>query len=120
MDLQIEAETPPLERWKDGSIRIAGTRLLLETIVISYKQGDSAEEIAHNFPSASVQNVYAVIAYYLRHRDDVEAYLAEQTRRGEEVRREIEAQFPPDPGLKARLLARREKMEAERHADALR
>jgi uncharacterized protein (DUF433 family) len=120
MNLLIEPEAPPLKQWEDGSIRVAGTRLLLEMIVISYKQGDSPEKIVDSFPAASLKDVYAVIAYYLRHTPEVEAYLAWVEQEGDRIQKENEARFPRDPNLKARLLERRSKMEAERHADALR
>lgn len=55
----------------------------------------------------SLADVYAIFAYYLRHRPEVEIYLAEQEREGEEIRTRIEAAFPPE-GLRAKLLARLE------------
>ena len=48
-----------------------------------------------------------IFAYYLRHRAEVEAYLAAQAREGAEIRVWIETYDPPD-GLRARLLARLE------------
>jgi hypothetical protein len=45
-----------------------------------------------------------IFAYYLRHRAEVEAYLAEQEREGADIQFRIEANDPPE-GLRARLLA---------------
>ncbi len=45
-------------------------------------------------------------AYYMRHRAEVESYLAEQQRRGDEVRERIETIYPPEEGLRTKLLAR--------------
>jgi hypothetical protein len=50
-------------------------------------------------------DVYAVISYYLRHQNDVEAYLQQRQERAEGVRVENERQFPSH-GLRDRLLAR--------------
>jgi hypothetical protein len=51
--------------------------------------------------------VYAVITYYLRHREDVERYLAERERLAGEVRQRIE-QGQGDLGeIRRRLLASR-------------
>lgn len=118
MELLIEAEAPPLTRWDDGSIRVDGTRLLLETIITAYKMGDCPEEIAASFPAASLRDIYAVITYYLGHKDEVEEYLTEVEREGAALQAEIEARCPRDPNLKARLLQRRAEMEAERNAPA--
>jgi hypothetical protein len=52
-------------------------------------------------------DVYAVIAYYLRHKEEVEAYLQEQERLSEKIREENEQRFP-SKGLRDRLLARRQ------------
>jgi hypothetical protein len=54
------------------------------------------------------RRVRAAIAYYPRHRAEVDAYLANQRPLADEVRREVEAWFP-QAGLRARLLARRAK-----------
>jgi hypothetical protein len=40
-------------------------------------------------------DVYAVITYYLWHRQEVDAYLAERRGKEEEVKRENESRFPP-------------------------
>lgn len=96
----------PLVFPDDGSaIRVTGTRLTLDAIVGAFNRGATAEEIAQEYPAISLPDVYAVIAYYLRHRDEVEGYLA--TRAGEhtELRREIEAR-PEYQDLRKRLLAR--------------
>lgn len=53
-----------------------------------------------DFDTLDLADVYAVIAYYLRHGAEVDAYLAEQRRLADEVRREIEARFP-QAGLRA-------------------
>ncbi|SRR5258706_7138509 len=57
-------------------IRLRGHRIGLEHVVEAYKEGETPEQIAAYYKSLSLEQVYAVIAYYLRNRDDVEAYLA--------------------------------------------
>jgi hypothetical protein len=51
-------------------------------------------------------DVYAVIAYYLRHRTELDAYLKEREQEAQKMGEEIEQEFPPD-GIRARLMARR-------------
>jgi len=96
----------PLTFPEDGSaIRVAGTRLTLDTIVGAFKRGATAEEIAQDYPPVSLPDVYAAIAYYLRHRDEVEEYLAKRASEHAELRREIEGR-PEYQELRQRLLAR--------------
>jgi uncharacterized protein (DUF433 family) len=58
------------------SIRVAGTRVGMETIVRDYLEGASPEEIGLRYPTLSLEQVHATITYYLAHRAEVEAYVA--------------------------------------------
>lgn len=78
----------------------------LATVITAFKQGDTPEEIVADFDTLDLADVYVVLAYYLRHQEDVEAYLREQQREADELRREVEARFS-QAGLRERLLARR-------------
>jgi uncharacterized protein (DUF433 family) len=106
MALLIEANPVPLRADPDGAIRVAGTRLTLDTIVTAYRDGAPPEEIAKRFPGLSLPDAYAVIGYYLRYRQEVEAYLDARRQAAEAIRREIEAGSPPQPS-RDQLLARR-------------
>lgn len=107
MTLPLKAETLPLETDPHGVIRVGGTRVTLETVIGAFKDGAAAEEILERYPSVSLADIYAVIAYYLRHRDEVDAYIREQEKEAENVRLENEARFAPQ-GIRERLLARRD------------
>ena len=61
-----------------GVWRVAGTRTSLDSVVIGFRQGQSAEKIQCNFPALSLEQVYGTIAYYLGHRQEVEEYLPQQ------------------------------------------
>ena len=110
MELLIESEAPPLKHWDDGSIRVGGTRLLLEIVIYAYNSGQSAEEITHYYPPIKLADVHSVIAYYLRHRNQVDEYVAEVERDAKRIHAEIEAKFPTT-GLRERLLARQKAMQ---------
>jgi uncharacterized protein (DUF433 family) len=58
----------------DG-FRIAGTRVSLDSIVYAFRDGLSAESIAENFPTLSLEQVYGAIAFYLANREAVDATL---------------------------------------------
>jgi uncharacterized protein (DUF433 family) len=98
-------EPIPLSTDADGVIRVAGTRVTLDTVIDTFMTGASPEEIAQDFPVLRLDDVYAVITYYLRHRTEVDASLRERRARAEGIRREIEA-YSPQTGLRDRLLAR--------------
>lgn len=98
-------EPIPLSTDANGVIRVADTRVTLGTVIDSFLTGASPEEIAQDFPVLRLDDVYAVITYYLRHRTEVDAYLRERRTRAEALRREIET-HSPQTGLRDRLLAR--------------
>jgi len=107
MNLVGVVESIPLKTDAHGVVRIGETRVTLDTLVYEFEQGSTAEEIAYQFDMLNLADVYAVIAYYLRHQDEVKAYLQEQERQAIEIREKIEQQFP-SKGLRERLLAKRQ------------
>jgi len=104
--LAFEAKPPPLDTTSDGVIRVAGTRVSLETIVMAFDAGATAEEIVQRYPSLDLADVYAVISYVLGNRSAVDEYLRTRGTAIEALRTEIERHLPAD-GIRARLLARR-------------
>jgi uncharacterized protein (DUF433 family) len=99
-------EILPLAVGPDGVIRVARTRVTLETLIGAFQDGATAEEIAQQYPSVSLGDVYQVIGYYLHHRVEVDGYLAECQQASEAVREQNERRWNPE-GVRARLLARR-------------
>ena len=67
-----------LTRTPEGSIRIAGTRITLESVVRAFRDGATPEEICQDFPALALAQVYGIVAFYLTHTDEVEAYLQEE------------------------------------------
>ena len=85
------------------------TRVTLDTVIAAFTNGATAEEIVWQYPTLGLVDVYEVISYYLRHRDEVDAYLQERAKEAEAVQRQNEAQLDPH-GIRDRLLARRAEM----------
>jgi uncharacterized protein (DUF433 family) len=102
----LTAVPAPLEIDEDGACRVQGTRVRLDTILTAFHQGASAEEIVLRFPSVKLTDVYAIITYYLWHREQVDEYLKQRETVAETIRAENEARFPSQ-GVRQRLLARR-------------
>ncbi len=105
MTLVLDPLPVPLVE-KDGELRVTGTRVSLQFIVYEYREGASAEEIATRFPTVTLPQVHALLAYYLANKKNVDDYIAQREAKAAELRKEIETRFPPE-GLRERLLARR-------------
>lgn len=104
----LRTESIPLVTGADGVVRAHGTRVTLETLVAAFGEGATAEEIAQQYPSVSLADVYQVIGYYLRHSNELEPYLERRRRDIVETKRENETTWPP-AGIRDRLLARRQR-----------
>ena len=60
----------------DDDIRIKGTRVGIETVLDDYiHQAQSPEAIARNYPSVTLEQVYATILYYLHNKEALSKYL---------------------------------------------
>ena len=86
-------------------LRVAGTRVTLETLITAFSEGATAEEIVQQYPSLALADVYSVIGYYLRRSAEVEIYLQQRKTQAQAVRQQNELRFHPE-GLRDRLLAR--------------
>ncbi|MGB7416426.1 MAG: DUF433 domain-containing protein [Thermosynechococcaceae cyanobacterium] len=106
MTLAIDLEAPPIKTDIYGVVRVAKTRVTLDTVVTAFLEGCTPEEISEQYPSLQVSDIYLVVGYYLRHRDEVHAYLGERQHQSTIIQQEAEQQFNPI-GLRDRLLSRR-------------
>lgn len=105
MTLTIAAEPVPLRLDAGGTYRVGPTRIRLDSIVFLYNQGSSAGQIVSEFPSLDLADVHAVITYYLRHKEDVDAYVQQREHEAEELRVKIESQ-PQNKQLRENIAAR--------------
>ena len=115
--MELKSLAVPL-RIEDGAIKVADSRVLLDTIVEEFENGSSPERIAEDYDSLELADVYGAITYYLQHKAEVTEYIRQQELEGEELRRVIEARQPDRAALRAKLLARRAQMERDRAAPA--
>jgi uncharacterized protein (DUF433 family) len=106
MPIVIEPQTVPLQVTSEGAIRVVGTRIGLDVIVSHFNNGESPETIAAKFPTLSLSDAYAVIAFYLRNRREVDTVLAEQDATADALQSKIESQ-PHYRELRERLLNRK-------------
>jgi uncharacterized protein (DUF433 family) len=88
-----------------GVVRVGSSRISLDLVVEQYEDGMAPEDMVRAYDTLALADVYAVIAYYLRHRDEVRAYLKRRTEEAEALRAKIEAERPRVS--REELLARR-------------
>ena len=92
---------------RDGGYYIKGTRVSLASVVYAFLDGHSPESIQECYPLLTLEQVYGAIAFYLGHRAEVEAYLADKRRRYAEQR---QAARDGDPEFYEQMTARRKQM----------
>ena len=63
---------------REGGYWVAGTRVSLDSLVYAFREGQTAESLAQSFPVLTLEQVYGAIAYYLAHREVIDADLMEQ------------------------------------------
>jgi uncharacterized protein (DUF433 family) len=101
-------EAPPIREDATGALRVGDSRVLLDLVIRAFQDGATPETIVQRYSTLTLADVYAVIAYYLRHRSEVEAYLARREQKAEEVRLRLESQQGDLSEIRARLLAQRQ------------
>ncbi len=92
------------ERDEDG-IRLKGHRMWLEDILDLYLAGLTPDQMIdeEHFPTLTLDEVEAAVAYYHTHRVEVEAYL-EQQRAEAEAREQLANERPSATALRLRAI----------------
>jgi uncharacterized protein (DUF433 family) len=103
--LPLHADLPPLRVDEGGAVRVGKSRISLDLVVEQYENGMAPEDIVRAYDTLVLADVHGVIAYYLRHRDDVRAYLKRRQEEAESLRARIEGERPRIS--REELLARR-------------
>jgi uncharacterized protein (DUF433 family) len=99
--------TIPLSLNEASVMHVGNTRVSLDSVIVAFDDGATPEEIVQSYPTLNLSDVYAVISYYLQHREEVEEYMRQRRSDRLKLREEIESRFDPH-GIRARLLARRD------------
>ena len=99
-------DTISLSKDAQGVYRVGSSRVTLDLIVRAFNRGATAEEIAQDFPSLQLSDIYQVIGYYLKHGSELAEYFDRRAREEQEVFEAHEEEWSPR-GLRERLLARR-------------
>lgn len=99
-------DTIPLSKDVHGVYRVGGSRVTLDLVVRAFHRGATPEEIAQDFPSLQLRDIYQVIGYYLKHGSELAEYFDRRAREEKEMLEANRDEWSP-PGLRQRLLARR-------------
>ena len=105
MGILLQPEVPPLYQDTTGALRVGRSRVLVDLVIRAFQDGATPEAIAQRYPTATLADIYAVIAYYLRHQEDLDAYLDAREQQAREVRQRIEHHQGDLAGLRSRLRA---------------
>ena len=103
--LVLHADLPPLRVDEGGAVRVGKSRVSLDLVVEQYENGMTPEDMVRAYDTLALADVHAVIAYYLRHREEVRAYLKRRAEEANALRAKIEAERPRIS--REELLARR-------------
>ena len=98
------ADPVPLRADPGGILRVGNSRVSLDTVIAEYEQGADAEAIVHAYPTLDLADVYAVLAYYLRHQEEGNEYLRKRVLEAASLRQEIESRQPDRAARRARMM----------------
>jgi uncharacterized protein (DUF433 family) len=123
MHLPLEAIPVPLRDDGHGGLRVGETRVTFESLWHTHQQGASPAEIVEAFETLDQADVCAVLAWALRHPDDVNAYLKRRDEEAAQLRSKLEeAGIAPNQEesakLKEKLIARRNELQRQGAVDA--
>ncbi len=76
-----------VEQTPEGVWRMCGSRVSLDSVLAAYLSGLSAEGIQEAFPSLSLEAIHGSLAFYLRNRAELDAYLKHERDHFEAQRR---------------------------------
>ncbi len=71
---------------QEGTYRIDGTRVSLDSVVYAYRRGASPESIQCSFPLLTLEQIHGALAFYLSHQQEVDKYLTEGEEEFEKLR----------------------------------
>lgn len=113
MTITLHSDPVPLRVDETGTIRVGQTRVTLDVLLDDFNAGMSVEEIVRQLDTLTLTDVHGALAYYFRHRAEVDEYLRQREEEAEKLRQEIDAASGPQL---AHLKARMDAFKAQRNA----
>jgi uncharacterized protein (DUF433 family) len=94
---------------EEGVVRIGKSRITLDLVIEQYEIGMAPEDMVRAYDTLDLADVHSAIAFYLRHRSEVAAYLERRKADAETLREKLESRGPLL--TRAELLAHRDNSE---------
>ncbi len=91
MTISLHVDPVPLRVDTRGIIYVGDSRVTLDVVVDYWRSGLRPEDIARGLTTLSLADILGALAYYHRHRSEVDVYLAAGERQSDALRAEIEA-----------------------------
>lgn len=105
--LTFEPRSVPLRIDDTGTVRVAATRVTLDSVLTRHREGLSPEQILECYPTLLLSDIREVIEFCDTQRDMVDAYMAEREREGDEIEAAWRAAWDVDAYAQS-LIDRRE------------
>ncbi|MGI8586357.1 MAG: DUF433 domain-containing protein [Chloroflexia bacterium] len=96
MTLTLTPDPLPLVMDTQGTVRVRNSRVTLDLLVEAFESGSSPEEIVHQITTLDLGDIYAIMAFYLRHKAEVGTYVEKGRQESDDIRRKIESRWPPE------------------------
>jgi len=109
--LPRNADFAPLRVDEGGVARVGLSRISLDLVVEQYLNGVAPEDMVRAYDTLALADVHSTIAYFLRHKSEVRAYLGQRGAEADSLRASIQSDHPPV--TRDELLARRRAPEME-------
>ena len=105
----IYCDPVPLRVDEMGTIRVGNTRITLDVLLGYLLSGVKPEQVVSEewYPTLSLADVHGVLAYYYRHRTELDEYLRCRREEADRRQNDLEVTQPNFAEVKARLLAGR-------------
>jgi uncharacterized protein (DUF433 family) len=103
-------------RWEEGeetkiAYRVAGTRVSLDSVVYSWRRGESPEDTVDCFPSLTLEQVHGALAFYLANKEEIDEYLRQGEIEFEKMSQQWKERLRKEkPELYQRLMAAKQRM----------
>jgi uncharacterized protein (DUF433 family) len=85
----LKADPLPLHMDEHGAIRVGDSRITLDILVEDFESGASPDEITKSYDSLERADIYAVVAYYLHHKEELLAYFKRREEEASEIERKL-------------------------------
>ena len=91
--IEFKVAAPPF-RWDEaGGIRIGHSRVTLDSLLAAYHHGSTPEEMAVQYSVLHLEEIYAAIAYYLSHRQEIDNYLEQRRQKAQQQHSQFVQQY---------------------------